>query len=101
MRRSAAGFTSTSRSYWRISISKAARSPARAAAIRLDCSDKWYEHMTIKDMLSPRVLFALDMAGKPLPEALHGEWERSKSRIGDALEGAGRFASGEGRHGKF
>ena len=37
--------------------------------------------------------------GKPLPEALLGEWERSKSRIGDALEGAGRFAAGEGRHG--
>ncbi|HVE54594.1 MAG TPA: crotonase/enoyl-CoA hydratase family protein [Ramlibacter sp.] len=38
---------------------------------------------------------------KPLPEALHGEWERSKARIPDALQGAGRFASGEGRHGKF
>ena len=38
---------------------------------------------------------------KPLPEALHGEWERSKARIADGLQGAGRFASGEGRHGKF
>jgi enoyl-CoA hydratase len=36
-----------------------------------------------------------------VPEALHLEWERSKHRIGDGLEGAGRFASGEGRHGKF
>ncbi len=39
--------------------------------------------------------------GKTLPEALHAEWERGKARIPDALEGAGRFASGEGRHGKF
>ena len=37
----------------------------------------------------------------PLPQALHQEWERGKHRIGDGLEGAGRFASGEGRHGKF
>ena len=39
--------------------------------------------------------------GKPLPEALHSEWERSKARIADGLQGAGRFAAGEGRHGKF
>lgn len=38
---------------------------------------------------------------QPLAEALHGEWERSKARIADGLEGAARFASGEGRHGKF
>jgi enoyl-CoA hydratase len=44
---------------------------------------------------------AYEQWGKPLPEALHAEWERSKSRIGDALQGASRFASGEGRHGKF
>ena len=44
---------------------------------------------------------AYEQWGKPLGEALHGEWERSKSRIADALQGAGRFASGEGRHGKF
>ena len=37
----------------------------------------------------------------PLAEALHQEWERGKHRIGDALEGAGRFAAGEGRHGRF
>jgi enoyl-CoA hydratase len=36
----------------------------------------------------------------PLREALHLEWERSKHRIGDGLEGATRFAGGEGRHGK-
>ncbi|MET0312039.1 MAG: crotonase/enoyl-CoA hydratase family protein [Burkholderiaceae bacterium] len=37
----------------------------------------------------------------PLVEALHQEWRRGKHRIGDGLKGAGRFASGEGRHGKF
>jgi len=37
----------------------------------------------------------------PLHEALHLEWERSKQRIGDGLQGAMRFAGGEGRHGKF
>ncbi len=37
----------------------------------------------------------------PLAQALHQEWERGKHRIGDALQGAGRFAAGEGRHGKF
>ena len=36
-----------------------------------------------------------------LPEALHLEWERSKHRIADGLEGATRFAGGAGRHGKF
>jgi enoyl-CoA hydratase len=39
--------------------------------------------------------------GKSLPDALHGEWERSKARIAEGLQGAVRFASGEGRHGKF
>ena len=44
---------------------------------------------------------ALTQWDKPLAEALHGEWERSKPRIADGLEGATRFAAGEGRHGKF
>jgi enoyl-CoA hydratase len=44
---------------------------------------------------------AYEQWGKPLPEALHGEWERGKARIPDALEGAARFAAGAGRHGKF
>jgi enoyl-CoA hydratase len=43
---------------------------------------------------------AYEQWGKPLPQALHAEWERSKHRIGDGLEGAGRFAAGEGRHGE-
>jgi enoyl-CoA hydratase len=37
----------------------------------------------------------------PLPEALHQEWDRGKHRIADGVAGAGRFAGGEGRHGKF
>jgi enoyl-CoA hydratase len=44
---------------------------------------------------------AYEQWGKPLSEALHAEWERSKERIADGIEGAARFASGEGRHGKF
>lgn len=39
--------------------------------------------------------------GLPLREALHQEWERGKTCLGDALEGAGRFAAGAGRHGRF
>jgi enoyl-CoA hydratase len=37
----------------------------------------------------------------PLAEALHQEWERGKRCIAEGLEGAARFAAGEGRHGKF
>ncbi|MFC3684398.1 crotonase/enoyl-CoA hydratase family protein [Hydrogenophaga luteola] len=37
----------------------------------------------------------------PLGEALQQEWLRGRARIPDALEGATRFASGEGRHGTF
>ena len=44
---------------------------------------------------------AYEQWGKSLPEALHAEWQRSKARIADGLEGATRFAAGEGRHGKF
>lgn len=51
-------------------------------------------------MLADR-MNAYEQWGKPLGEALHAEWERGKPRIGDALQGAGRFAGGEGRHGKF
>jgi enoyl-CoA hydratase len=44
---------------------------------------------------------AYEQWDRNLPEALHLEWERSKHRIGDGLQGAGRFAAGAGRHGKF
>jgi enoyl-CoA hydratase len=37
----------------------------------------------------------------PLHHALHQEWQRGKECIGLGLQGAGRFADGEGRHGDF
>jgi len=40
----------------------------RARAIRIDCADKWYEYMSLDEMANPRVLFALDLAAKPLPD---------------------------------
>lgn len=46
--------------------------PKRTArAIRIDCADKWYEYMSLEEMANPRVLFALEMASKPLPDS-HG-----------------------------
>lgn len=42
-----------------------------AKAVRIDCADKWYEYFTIEELLSPRALFVLDMAGKPLADR-HG-----------------------------
>src|SRR5260370_412015 len=42
-----------------------------AKAVRVDCADKWYEYFTLEDLLSPRVLLTLDMAGKPLADR-HG-----------------------------
>ncbi len=43
----------------------------RAAAVRFDCHDKWYEYMSFEEMANPRVLLALRMAGKPLTDQ-HG-----------------------------
>lgn len=37
----------------------------------------------------------------PLPQALQQEWDRGKNCIGEGLQGAARFADGQGRHGKF
>lgn len=74
-----------------------ARGQARAAAIALAQQLAKFPQAT---MLADR-RNAYEQWGKPLPEALHAEWERGKARIPDALQGAGRFASGEGRHGKF
>lgn len=42
-----------------------------AKAVRFDCADKWFEYMSLEDMRSPRVLLAMDMAGKPLADR-HG-----------------------------
>ena len=71
------------------------RGEARDAAIALARQLAKFPQAT---MLADR-MNAYEQWGKSLPEALHGEWERSKQRIADGLEGAGRFAGGEGRHG--
>jgi len=42
-----------------------------AKAVRIDCADKWYEYFSIEDLLKPRVMFVLGLAGKPLPDR-HG-----------------------------
>ncbi|HUR88750.1 MAG TPA: crotonase/enoyl-CoA hydratase family protein [Ramlibacter sp.] len=70
---------------------------SREAAIELALQLSKFPQAT---MLADRAN-AYGQWGTPLNEALHAEWERSKHRIADGIEGAGRFASGEGRHGKF
>ncbi len=52
-------------------LMEAVRPLRKAKAIRIDCADKWYEYMSLEEMLSPRVLLVLDLAGKPLPDR-HG-----------------------------
>ena len=44
---------------------------------------------------------AYEQWDQPFQRALQLEWKRSKHRIADGLQGATRFAGGEGRHGKF
>jgi enoyl-CoA hydratase len=74
-----------------------ARGNARDAAIALAQQLSGFPQETMRaDRMN-----AYEQWGRSLPEALHGEWERSKARIADGLEGAARFAAGEGRHGKF
>ena len=50
----------------------------------------------LADRASAYAQWDLDM-----PTALHQEWQRGKTCIGQGLEGAVRFASGRGRHGAF
>src|SRR5205807_3403988 len=45
-----------------------AKPKATAKAVRVECADGWYEYFTIQDLLSPRVLFAMDMQGQPLAD---------------------------------
>ncbi len=70
---------------------------ARDAAVELARQLAKFPQQT---MLADR-MNAYEQWGKPLPEALHGEWERGKHCMADGLQGAMRFAGGEGRHGKF
>lgn len=70
---------------------------AREAAIELALQLAKFPQRTLRaDRIN-----AYEQWGKPLPQALHAEWERSKHRIADGLDGAQRFAGGEGRHGRF
>jgi sulfoxide reductase catalytic subunit YedY len=41
---------------------------AAAKAVRIDCADKWYDYFTLAELIAPRVLMTVDMAGKPLPD---------------------------------
>ena len=70
---------------------------AREAALALAAQLAAFPHAT---MLADR-MNAYEQWNHALPDALHLEWARSRHRIGDALQGAGRFAAGEGRHGEF
>jgi enoyl-CoA hydratase len=74
-----------------------AKGEAKKSAIELALQLSKFPQAT---MLADR-MNAYEQWGKSLPDALHAEWERSKHRIADGIEGAGRFAAGEGRHGKF
>jgi enoyl-CoA hydratase/carnithine racemase len=74
-----------------------ARGEARDAAVELAQQLAKFPQPT---MLSDR-MNAYEQWDLPLHQALRLEWERSKHRIADALEGAARFAGGEGRHGRF
>jgi sulfoxide reductase catalytic subunit YedY len=48
-------------------LEELAKPRRNAKAIRIDCADKWYEYLSFEELRNPRVLFALDMAAKPLP----------------------------------
>jgi enoyl-CoA hydratase len=73
------------------------RGGAREAAVALAQQLAAFPQAT---MLADR-MNAYEQWDLPLREAMHLEWERSKHRMADGLEGAARFAGGEGRHGKF
>ena len=75
----------------------APRGQARDAAIALAQQLAAFPQKTMRaDRMSAYAQWDL-----PLPEALHQEWQRGKQCIADGLQGAARFAAGEGRHGKF
>ncbi|MBL0423772.1 crotonase/enoyl-CoA hydratase family protein [Ramlibacter alkalitolerans] len=71
------------------------RGAAREAAIALALQLAAFPQETLRaDRMN-----AYEQWGKPVEAALRAEWERSRERIADGLEGAARFAAGEGRHG--
>jgi enoyl-CoA hydratase len=73
------------------------RGGARGAAIALARQLADFPQAT---MLADR-MSAHAQADLPLAQALHQEWERGRLCLGQALEGAARFAAGEGRNGRF
>lgn len=69
---------------------------ARAAAVELAQALAQLPQATLRaDRMN-----AYEQGGRSLGAALHAEWERSREHLGDALEGATRFAAGAGRHGQ-
>ena len=42
-----------------------------ATSLRIDSADKWYEYMSLEEMVEPGVMMCLEMAGKPLTDQ-HG-----------------------------
>lgn len=52
-------------------IAELVKPTAKAKAVRVDCADKWFEYFTLEEIASKRVLFVLDLAGKPLSDS-HG-----------------------------
>lgn len=70
---------------------------ARGAAVELAHQLARFPQMAMRaDRLS-----AYRQAGLPLPQALHQEWRGGKPCMAEGLQGAIRFAAGEGRGGKF
>jgi enoyl-CoA hydratase len=69
---------------------------ARGAAVELAQQLSKFPQATMRaDRMN-----AYEHWGKPLHDALHAEWVRSKPCIVEGIDGAGRFASGQGRHGR-
>jgi DMSO/TMAO reductase YedYZ molybdopterin-dependent catalytic subunit len=48
-------------------IVKLAQPPPEAAWVRVDCADKYYDFVTLEDLLHPRTLLAIGMNGEALP----------------------------------
>ncbi len=73
------------------------RGAAREAALLLARQLAAFPQKTMRaDRLSAYAQWDL-----PLTQALKQEWERGRECLGDGLQGAARFAGGQGRHGRF
>jgi enoyl-CoA hydratase len=73
------------------------RGTAREAALALARQLAAFPQTTMRaDRLSAYTQWDL-----PLPQALKQEWDRGRECISEGLQGAARFAGGQGRHGRF